>query len=82
MWIHRIAGTIILIVTLTFAIIAVVKIGEIEEMAHNIMGFILLLIVSFIAIGGVFTRSLLNRLKWNTKKILFIKKGHKVSEIN
>jgi hypothetical protein len=78
MWIHRIGGTAILLITLIFAIIAVVRIGEVENQAHNIMGFILLLIVTFIALGGIFTRSMLNRLKWNTKKALAIKKGHKV----
>jgi uncharacterized membrane protein len=78
MWIHRIGGTAILLITLIFGIIAVVRIGEVENQAHNVMGFILLLIVTFIALGGIFTRSMLNRLKWNTKKALAIKKGHKV----
>jgi Na+/alanine symporter len=38
-----------------------------------IVAFIVLLVVAFIALGGVLTRSMINRIKWNTKKIFYMK---------
>ena len=76
MWIHRVAGSFILLLNLIFISLMIHdKDGEIENNFHSILGLILLIIVT---LGGVFTRSRMNRIKWNTKLILALKTIHKV----
>ena len=67
MWIHRISGTLILI--LSYAMILAVAnfyywipcfCGEI----HFILGFIVLSFMTAIVLGGVFTKSMMGRLQW------------------
>jgi hypothetical protein len=65
MWIHRISGTAILALTLIFSILGIQKSGGIiKRELHSIIGFIVLLVVPIIALGGVYARSRMNRLKW------------------
>jgi len=46
-------------------------------MLHAYLVLPILFLVTFLAVGGVFTRSRMRRLKWKTKTILKIKKAHK-----
>ena len=77
MWIHRFAGTSILILTLTLGFMAFKRAGnEVVNSWHTIIGFIITCVVTVLALGGVFTRSMMNRLRWRTNTILKIKRGH------
>ena len=79
MWIHRITGTIILLMTLIMGFLGIKHMSwTITNDLHSVMGFIVLLLIFFITVGGVFTRSMMNRIKWNTALILKIKTGHRV----
>ena len=79
MWIHRITGTIILLMTLVMGFLGIKHMDwTITNDLHSVMGFIVLLLIFFITVGGVFTRSMMNRIKWNTALILKIKTGHRV----
>lgn len=79
MWIHRIAGSLIMIVNIVFISILINKRGgRIEKNVHSILGVIILAFVIAIALAGVFTRSRMNRIQWNTILILRIKFMHKV----
>mmetsp|Transcript_1317 Transcript_1317/g.1691 ORF Transcript_1317/g.1691 Transcript_1317/m.1691 type:complete len:290 (-) Transcript_1317:1036-1905(-) len=78
MWIHRIIGTLLMLVTLFFGLWAY-RDGnwKIEVNYHAYFVFPVLFLVFFIAVGGVATRSIMRRLTWNTKTALRIKRGHK-----
>jgi len=79
MWIHRLAGTSILIITLTLGLLAIKKLDwKLTSNPHNVIGFIVMVWVGLISFGGIFARSRLNRARWNTKFALRIKKMHKV----
>lgn len=79
MWIHRIAGSLIWLITLSIGLLAISGSGwVIEDSLHNKIGFFITTVVTLIVLGGVFTRSMMNRLKWRTHIILNIKKGHRV----
>ena len=63
MWIHRVGGAIILLITLIIGGIAINKLGgEIELGWHTTLGFIVFLLVSLLVFGGVGTRIMLRRL--------------------
>jgi cytochrome b involved in lipid metabolism len=79
MWIHRITGTLILAVTLGFAIRAWQKIGTILDNLHSYFVFPVLFLVFFVAMGGVASRSILRRSKWNTALALRFKHGHRLA---
>ena len=77
MWIHRITGTIILILTFTFAIMAINQNdGVISKSYHAGIGITILCLVTLVAFGGITTRILLNRLTWKTKLALIFKRFH------
>lgn len=80
MWIHRFAGTIILLVTYIMGFLAIKNLNwEVEAVLHNLLGFSILVVVLLIVIAGVVTRSMMNRLKWRTKNLLRLKTAHKVN---
>jgi hypothetical protein len=82
MWIHRVCGALIMILTIVFASILIHdNEGKILANAHSIIGVIILAVVMAITLFGVFTRSRMNRLKWNTAWIMRTKNTHKVSSI-
>ena len=82
MWIHRVSGALILILNLIFiSLIVHDREGEIEGNFHSIAGIIILIFVIIVTLGGVFTRSRMNRIRWNTKLILALKTTHKVNFI-
>jgi hypothetical protein len=79
MWIHRISGIIILIITWTMALLALSKAKwEVEIGVHQILGVIILSLVTLIILGGVFNRSMMQRFRWRTADMLKIKRGHRV----
>ncbi len=79
LWMHRITGTIILLMTLGLGILSIKEYGwSVYPAIHNIIGVIVISVVTLITLGGVFTRSRMMRLKWNTSKMLKIKRGHQL----
>jgi putative effector of murein hydrolase LrgA (UPF0299 family) len=64
MWIHRIWGLAILVLTVVFSILGILKSGGIKKELHSLMGFIVLLLVPIIVLGGFVARSKMNGLKW------------------
>ena len=82
MWIHRISGLTIAIITLTFAIWAWSKIGKngwvILDNEHSYFVFPVLFLIVFIIAGGITTRSMMRRTVWGTRKALIVKMGHKI----
>jgi uncharacterized membrane protein len=80
MWIHRICGALIMILTIAFSSVVIVNEGgTIGNDPHSIIGVIMLAVVIFLTLFGVYTRSRMNRLKWKTLLILRIKMLHKVT---
>jgi hypothetical protein len=79
MWIHRIIGTIIMLITLKSGW-AVYKYAnyKIGDNWHSKFVFPILYGVLFIAFGGIISRSFLRRSVWNTARALNIKKGHQI----
>jgi hypothetical protein len=70
-WVHRIAGTLILIITWVAAMLALQKSSwEFEVGVHQVIGITILSLVTLIVLGGVFNRSRMQRFRWNTKKML------------
>lgn len=79
MWIHRVSGAAIMVITIIFSSMAINKVNGINNRVHNIFGVIVLSLVILVVLGGVFSRSRLNRLRWKTNLILKVKNGHKVN---
>lgn len=78
MWIHRVSGTLTLLLTWVFAMLALKRAGwEVEVGVHQILGVIVLSFVTLIVLGGVFNRSMMQRLRWRTADMLRIKRGHR-----
>lgn len=79
MWVHRFAGASIWLITLILGIMAVKRAGwEVVNSWHTVIGFIILVVVTLITVGGVFSRSMMRRLKWKTHVALKIKTGHRI----
>lgn len=83
MWIHRISGLTIAVITLIFAIWAWSKIGpngwKILNNEHSYFVFPVLFLILVIMAGGIATRSQLRRSVWNTKRALNVKWAHKIA---
>jgi hypothetical protein len=68
-----------LIITMTLGLLAIKKMSwEIEIHWHHILGFITLVAVGLIVIGGFMVGITLNTLRWNTAFVLKMKLGHKI----
>lgn len=81
-WIHAISGTCILILTFVLGLIAMKEVGwVIDNYPHTYMGFIMLVLVGLLVIGGYFTRFTMLMFKWKTKKMLQGKMMHKVTHL-
>jgi hypothetical protein len=79
MWLHRISGTIILLVTIALGIVGI-KMADWEltgETPHTVIGLIILFATFFVAVGGVFARSRARRLEWKTIVIHRVRGIHK-----
>ncbi len=72
MWIHRITGTLILLITIALSIVGIAVVGwELNaEDPHHVTGLIVLFATAFIALGGIFARSRTIRLQWKTNTIM------------
>ena len=81
MWIHRISGTFILLITIGMGILGIRNLNwELSgREPHYVIGLIIFFSVLFIALGGIYARSMTRRLEWKTKTVLMNKIGHKVS---
>ena len=77
-WIHRINGMLIIVITLTFAIWAWRKVGMIINNEHSYFVFPVLFLVVIVAAFGIASRSAMRRAVWNTKCALCIKNTHRV----
>ena len=78
MWIHRIFGTMILILTLIVPINAWRNEGwRIKDNIHSYFGFQVLILVFIVVLLGVATRSIMRRSVWNTRFALNFKFIHK-----
>ena len=71
MWIHRIGGTFILLSTIAMSIVGISKLDWTLSgaEAHYVIGLIIFFAVTFVAVGGVYARSMNRRLKWKGKTI-------------
>ena len=69
MWIHRVAGLLILTCTYVMGLMAMQHLSwEIAQLPHTILGFIILILVGVVAIGGIAARYALVNFKWKTQK--------------
>ena len=79
-WVHLVSGLIILVLTFAFGLLIMKEIGwKIIKDWHPIIGFLVLLSVGMIAIGGLFSGVLMNSIRWKTGAVMRIKKMHKVN---
>lgn len=80
MWIHRISGTFILLVTIAMGLVGISKVSWTLSgaNAHYVTGLIIFFATLFIALGGVYARSMTRRLKWQTRAIHRIQGIHKM----
>ncbi|CDW80902.1 cytochrome b5-like heme steroid binding domain containing protein [Stylonychia lemnae] len=79
MWIHRIVGTLIFILTVIMSIIGLRNHKYIffGQYVHHILGFIVFFGITLLVAGGIITRSRMVRLRWKTSTILIFKNIHK-----
>lgn len=78
MWVHRISGTLTLVITWTMAMLALKRSGwRVEAGVHQILGVVILSLVTVIVLGGVFNRITMQRLRWRTADMLRVKRGHR-----
>jgi hypothetical protein len=78
-WVHLVSGLIILVLTLSYGLLMMKEMGwEIIKDWHPIIGFLVLISISLIVIGGLFSGILMSSLRWKTGVVMKIKNGHKV----
>jgi hypothetical protein len=82
--IHLFAGLFMFFTTLVMAILGIKNLGWVIllDNVHCILGLVILIVVSFIVFGGIFSKYMLNCVKWRTRLTLNIKQIHAVSIIN
>lgn len=79
MWIHRLIGTTIMLITLVFGYAAWKYLNyTFTKSWHPYFVFPILFGVPLVAIGGIIARSCMRRSVWNTARALLIKKGHQI----
>lgn len=77
-WVHIVSGIFILIGTYIVGFIAMEELGwDIANLPHTIVGFIILVLVGLIVIGGIIAKFTMVTYKWKTKGLLINKYGHK-----
>ena len=78
MWTHRISGFLIFVAVFTLAMLTFKdNKWSLNEGLHPALGLTVVCIMSALTIGGITTRLLLERTRWNTALALRIKTGHK-----
>lgn len=79
-WVHLISGLIILVLTLSYGLLMMKEVGwKIIKDWHPIIGFLVLISVGLICLGGLSSGFLMSSIRWKTGAVMRIKKMHKVS---
>lgn len=79
-WIHRIAGSIILLITLILGFLGIRQLSwKVVDFVHCYLGIIALALSVLIYLGGLFGKIMLEKRTWSTKQLLRIRQGHRVS---
>ena len=79
MWVHRVVGLAIFVLTIALSLVGMrMRNWELGGDAHYVLGLIIFFSILLLVLGGVMTRSRMNRLKWKTHVILKFKLFHKV----
>jgi Cytochrome b5-like Heme/Steroid binding domain len=79
MWAHRISGFLIFVSVFTMAMITFKQDKwELKSGLHPALGLSVVVCMSLLTIGGITTRLLLEKSRWNTGIALRIKMGHKL----
>ncbi len=77
--IHAISGLAITGLVLAFGLLAMQRLDwNVEKDWHNIIGFIVMILVAILALGGILIGTLLNTLRWKTALLMKFKAGHKL----
>lgn len=77
MWIHRIAGSIIVILTFILSLVVFGKVKwRMQDSIHAVVGLVILIASGILGLGGYLTRYLMNNLKWKTNILLWIRFSH------
>jgi ABC-type amino acid transport system permease subunit len=81
MWIHKITGTTILILTITFVVLIIKKEGGSLDTTdpHTTLGLFVMTLNISVTLFGLFTKSRMNSLEWRTQWVLRVKYFHKVT---
>lgn len=74
MWVHRIVGTLMMLITLVMGIWSTVKKGIRGD--HGKLGLAMMVLTPCVALFGVFVKSMMNRLIWKTNVALILKIVH------
>ena len=71
MWVHRIAGTFILLITIAMGLVGIKRMDwELKgDEGHYVIGLIIFFATLFVALGGVLARSRTRRVYWKSKVI-------------
>lgn len=78
MIIHRITGLLIWFATIVMCILVLKKVNfKIAKGLHPIIGLSVFIAVGIIALGGFAARSTMQRMRWNTSRIILIKTSHR-----
>ena len=78
MWVHRISGTVILLITIAMGLVGIKQMNwELTGTEpHYVIGLIIFFATLFVAVGGVFARSRIRRVQWKSKFIQRVKFIH------
>lgn len=80
MWIHRVTGIIILVITLVLGIMAIKEAGNgVVNTGHNVIGIVVIIMVGLTTLEGFFTRFWLNYRRWSSIEALRAKLVHRVT---
>ena len=67
MWIHRITGFIILIITIVLSIFGIkICTWKLNRTPHDILGLAVFFIMTFVTLFGVFLKNRLDAMRWRT----------------
>ena len=81
MWLHRVSGMIVTIVTLLYGIVGIVKLMKVVNDVHAPMGVGVTTLITFLAISGYFAGSSLDSAVVDQNRMLSFKFFHKVSNL-
>lgn len=76
---HTLSGLIILATSFYCVFLLIINFGALYlDHLHNLVGFIILCLVTLISLGGMATAFVKRSVKWNTKFIVRFKVAHRV----